>query len=347
MLTDIKLELKELLHAILGPAYDIVMPAIGIFLPFLYPGDLWWVFIFSSMLLALCTYLALSHQGRHRSLGEFFTYLAPKRVYLHRSAWLDFKYYVFNSVVYRLINISSLAFAFAGLLHIADGVRYALTLTLGPMPESAEPSLLARAGYTLAIVAAVDFAKWLTHYLQHKIPILWEFHKVHHSAPVLTPLTNLRVHPVDVLLENLLAGIASAFVVGTYGYLYSGGIVEITIYGMAAVYFITGLFAPLRHSHIPFSFGPRISKIFCSPVMHQFHHSAETKHFDKNFSLIFSVWDYLAGTIYIPEKNEAPVVLGIGEEGKDFRSVWSLYTLPFVSLARKLRNRLAPPPARA
>jgi sterol desaturase/sphingolipid hydroxylase (fatty acid hydroxylase superfamily) len=345
MLGDMKAELKELLELILGPAYDLIMPLVGILLPFLYPGFLWWVFFLSAVLLAFYAYLTASQQRGDITLAGFIAYLAPKSVYRHQSAWLDCKYYVVNSILYRLFNISALAFAFAGLLQVAAGVRHVLTLAFGPATTTAEPSLLARLGYTLAIVAAVDFAKWLTHYLQHKIPALWEFHKVHHSAPVLTPLTNLRVHPVDVLLENTLAGIASALVVGLYGYLYSTGVVEITLYGMAVVYFIAGLFAPLRHSHIPFAFGPRLSKLFCSPVMHQFHHSAETKHFDKNFSLIFSIWDYLAGTIYIPARGETPAVLGIGKEGDELRSVWALYTNPFISLARRLRKR--PLPARA
>jgi sterol desaturase/sphingolipid hydroxylase (fatty acid hydroxylase superfamily) len=145
------------------------------------------------------------------------------------------------------------------------------------------------------------------------------------------------------MFENFLAAIATAFVIGFYGYWYGGGIVEITILGMAAIYFLVGFFGVLRHSHIPFAFGPNISKVLCSPVMHQFHHSAEAEHFDKNFSVVFSLWDYLAGTIYIPQRGEKPQRLGIGPEGAEFQSVWTLYAYPFLAVLRRLRNRQTVP----
>ena len=43
----------------------------------------------------------------------------------------------------------------------------------------------------------------------HKIPALWEFHKVHHSAEVMTPLTELRQHPVEIIVVVNLIGLAT------------------------------------------------------------------------------------------------------------------------------------------
>lgn len=341
MLGQLKADLKELLQWALGPVYDHLMPLVGIFTPFLYPGYLYWLFIVSALILALYMYGRAVTEDR-ASLRGFLRYLLPKEVYLHSSAWLDAKYYVANSVLHTYFKISAVAFAVGGMLSVGEGVRRGLELALGPAPLDIEPSWISRAGYTLVFVAAIDFSKWLVHYLQHKVPLLWEFHKVHHSAEVLTPLTNLRVHPVDVLFENFLAAISSAMVVGVYGYWYSGGVVEITILGMAAISFVASIFGLLRHSHIPLAFGPRVSKVFCSPVMHQFHHSAEREHFDKNFSVVFSLWDYLANTIYIPKRNETPRRLGIGPESAQFRSVWTLYTYPFLSSSRLLRKRQTP-----
>lgn len=50
------------------------------------------------------------------------------------------------------------------------------------------------------------------HYCQHKISWLWAFHKVHHSAEGLTPLTANRHHPVDYAL-----GAATAILLGAIG----------------------------------------------------------------------------------------------------------------------------------
>lgn len=342
MLEELKAELKEALQSILGPAFDF-LPNPGILVPFLYPGPLHWLFIVSACAIALCMYIVAARAGdRPPSVSGYVKFLVPKEVYRHSSAALDLKYYFVNSLFHQYTKLAASASAIAGLFYVGAGVRRGLEFAFGPAPQGVEPALLDKAVYTLVIVAATDLSKWVTHYMQHKIPLLWEFHKVHHSAEVLTPLTNLRVHPVDVAFENLLAGITGAVVVGIYGYRFSGGIAEITIIGMAAIYFVAAIFGNLRHSHIPFAFGPRLSKIFCSPVMHQFHHSAEARHFDKNFSVVFSLWDYLAGTIYIPQPNEKPSRLGIGDESREFFSVWRLYAHPFAAATKRIRSRFAP-----
>lgn len=42
---------------------------------------------------------------------------------------------------------------------------------------------------TSVIYVATDFGLYVVHYLEHRIPILWADHKVHHSGEVLTPIT--------------------------------------------------------------------------------------------------------------------------------------------------------------
>ncbi|MGI9367986.1 MAG: sterol desaturase family protein, partial [Ruegeria sp.] len=42
--------------------------------------------------------------------------------------------------------------------------------------------------FLLVFYLVVDFIWFYVHYLQHKIPVLWQFHKVHHSAEVMHPL---------------------------------------------------------------------------------------------------------------------------------------------------------------
>jgi hypothetical protein len=62
--------------------------------------------------------------------------------------------------------------------------------------------------------------------------------------------------------------------------------------------------------------------------------------------VIFSVWDQLAGTNYIPRVGEQ-YQLGIGAESAKFRSVCSLYFYPFVTAARRLRGRAVFPALRS
>jgi sterol desaturase/sphingolipid hydroxylase (fatty acid hydroxylase superfamily) len=62
------------------------------------------------------------------------------------------------------------------------------------------------AARTLALFLAYELGFFVDHTLKHRIPALWELHKAHHSAEVLTPLVNFRVHPLDsLILANNLA----------------------------------------------------------------------------------------------------------------------------------------------
>ncbi len=74
---------------------------------------------------------------------------------------------------------------------------------------------------TVMLFLAYELGYWLNHYLSHRVPFLWEFHKVHHSATVLTPLTNFRVHPVYMcIFLNILAvftGLASGVAEYAFG----------------------------------------------------------------------------------------------------------------------------------
>jgi sterol desaturase/sphingolipid hydroxylase (fatty acid hydroxylase superfamily) len=97
----------------------------------------------------------------------------------------------------------------------------------------------------------------------------------------------------------------------------------------------------LRHSHIWFSYGPQLEKFFISPAMHQIHHSAERRHFDKNLGYHLAIWDRLAGTLHIPEGREI-FALGIGPEGERIRGVTSSLVQPVVSTLATLVPRARP-----
>ncbi len=59
---------------------------------------------------------------------------------------------------------------------------------------------------TLAAFLAFDLGGFVWHFLTHRVQVLWAFHRVHHSAEVLTPISNYREHPVDSLGRSLVQG---------------------------------------------------------------------------------------------------------------------------------------------
>lgn len=147
--------------------------------------------------------------------------------------------------------------------------------------------------FTLCYFICDDGSRFLLHYALHKFPLLWHFHKVHHSASVLSPLTVYRLHPIEMTLYTLRQLITVAIISGIFLWLFEGKITGWAILGVDAAGFIFNLVgANLRHSHIWLGFGP-FERWLISPAMHQIHHSRLPEHRDKNFGSALSIWDKL------------------------------------------------------
>jgi sterol desaturase/sphingolipid hydroxylase (fatty acid hydroxylase superfamily) len=144
--------------------------------------------------------------------------------------------------------------------------------------------------------------------------VLWEFHKVHHSAEVLTPVTNFRVHPVyGWIFANILA-VSIAIASGFGNYLFGATTYQyaFTDTNLILVVFIHA-YVHLQHSHVWISFRGALGRIFISPAHHQIHHSANPKHFDKNFGSCLALWDWMFGTLYVPQKKREPLTFGFAD----------------------------------
>ncbi|RZW06473.1 MAG: hypothetical protein EX266_07555 [Rhodobacteraceae bacterium] len=249
------------------------------------------------------------------------------KVWFHRSARQDYLYFVLNALFYygiiaQLMISGHVFFNVFGLaLENLFGVRDTAIF---------EPSLLTAAAYTLAVVLAIDLAVWITHYLQHKIVVLWQFHQVHHSAEVLTPMTVYRMHPVDLFFTGFAVAALLGLAFAGFTYLTQAEPAEITVMNLNLVtfaFYIVGY--NLRHSHIWVGYPVWLSHILISPAMHQIHHSIDTKHWDKNMGLVFSVWDWAFGTLYVPRRYEK-LEFGISrDEPNPFGSVIDIYLKPF------------------
>jgi sterol desaturase/sphingolipid hydroxylase (fatty acid hydroxylase superfamily) len=294
------------------------------------------VLIASAVGVALVFYLFTVRQGR--SIAGFRRFLLPRNVFLHRSAVLDYKFFVVNQLVMGHLQLGRWVAAAVGLLAVSQGVTGLLTFVFGAPQSTGAPSWLALIGFTAVSLLAWDFGKYVAHYLTHKVAVLWEFHKVHHAAEVLTPISAFRAHPIDIMIDFFFRLLCTGAVGGVYAYLYPGGISELTILGFNAVAFVIYYWiAHLQHSHIPLGYG-RLSYLLVSPVMHQVHHSCEVQHWDRNFGFLFGIWDWMFGTLHVPRKDE-PFRLGLPGGAEQYRTVRQLYLTPFVGIARKLAAR--------
>ena len=82
-----------------------------------------------------------------------------------------------------------------------SGAVAALATGLGRESGTAlvTPSWTTLVVFTLLLQLVTDFTSYLMHLAQHRVPALWAFHRVHHSALVLNPFSNYREHPIDNL----------------------------------------------------------------------------------------------------------------------------------------------------
>ncbi len=295
-------------------------------------------------------------RGRRMSIAGFFKSIFPARIVWHPSSRLDVRLWVANTLVFT----SAYGVFAIGSLLWRNATLTLMTSVFGPHEPSLWPLWTILTIATLLELLAYEFGYWISHYLFHAIPALWEFHKVHHSAEVLTTLTEMRTHPVEIIFFANAIFLCTGTVFGVLTYLFGPGVHPFTLLNanIVLMLFIVTI-GHLRHSHMWIAFTGLAGRLFQSPAHHQIHHSDQPRHFNKNLGFALSVWDWLFGTLYVPEKFER-ITFGVGTEHVRFDTVLRSFALPFsysanhlVKWAGGLKARLRKsgsaiaPPARA
>ncbi len=181
-------------------------------------------------------------------------------------------------------------------LVVTMSVAFTLQQNFGSVNLIQLPWLLIAAVFTAVFFVAEDLSRFLLHRAMHRIPFLWRYHKTHHSAQILTPLTLHRVHPIEICLYYMRGVLVFGIVSGVFIYVFGSKLSALDILGVDALGFLFNMVAAnLRHSHIWLSFG-RFERVFISPAQHQIHHSTASEHQDTNFGTCLAVWDRLFGS---------------------------------------------------
>jgi sterol desaturase/sphingolipid hydroxylase (fatty acid hydroxylase superfamily) len=157
---------------------------------------------------------------------------------------------------------------------------------------------------------------------------------------VLTPLTLFRKHPVFEM--GSAVGIAVVrgvlmveMVLLTGGEFHAVHLFAFNIYDM--MFRAAG--EHVRHSHIWWAWGPRISHFFHSPAQHQIHHSCDPKHINKNFGEILAVFDWMFGSLYVAGKQKEELQFGLGYQN-GMTNALAAYFIPFRQIGRMAAARL-------
>lgn len=208
--------------------------------------------------------------------------------------WLDAFYMFFNFFLFSIF-ISGF-YQLATILFQSAGFEMS-SISLLQLNQLSWPVQL------LIFFILQDFFQWFTHTLLHRIPFLWNFHKVHHSVKEMGFAAHLRYHWMENILYKPLKTLAIMLL---------GGFEPEQAY---IIHFMTITIGHLNHSNIKLTYGP-LKYILNNPVMHLYHHAY---HLPKgrngvNYAISLSLWDYLFRTNYIPEESGS---IELGFEGEE------------------------------
>ena len=329
--------------------FEDLASAIGIPFETLFsPGHpFYWLYLVTAAIFAIAICVRRSSERGLSALTGATRQIFDSKIYFHHSAITDYGLVYFN----HIFQAMGLGLAFVSAETIAQWGASRLTHLVGSSPRL-------EAGWSVGLAATLttavlgDFAVFYFHLLQHRIPFLWELHKVHHSAEVLTPLTGYRLHPFAEILKLQFIGVFLGLAGAAFLYLFTQPVAEITILGVNAIVFFwhAMLGDLLSHTHVWVMFPKGVREIFYSPALHLIHHSADAKHSGKNFGFCFAFWDRLAGTLYEPrEEEQHNLVFGLEdpEDMRELRSVWQLYWTPIRRIIFGRKDLIAAAPADA
>ncbi len=131
-------------------------------------------------------------------------------------------------------------------------------------------------------VILADLVMYWWHRINHLLPILWRFHRFHHTDQKMNTTTTLRFHPVEQVASSMM----KLALFPLLGFTTTG----VLVYGF--------LFFPVilvHHSNIKVSekIDSFYRKVFISPLMHRIHHSKIKMETDSNYGSVFPVWDII------------------------------------------------------
>jgi sterol desaturase/sphingolipid hydroxylase (fatty acid hydroxylase superfamily) len=264
--------------------------------------------------IAVCA-VAARHLARRRRIHvrALLRVLFPRRLFRGASLRADLGFVFLNN------------FATAGLIGwgLLSGTAIAVwthaqwTALLGPMHMGWLNPVAAGVVLTFGVFICAEFAYWFDHYLSHTVPCFWEAHRVHHTAETLTPLTVMRIHPLESLKFFNIMSIGIGVGQGSLTYALGCDGAGYLAWGtnMISVLFILTI-NHLLHTHVWIAFTGTAGRIFISPAHHQLHHSADPAHYGKNLGGALAIWDWMFGTLLLPEKSRQKLVFGV-ENGTD------------------------------
>jgi sterol desaturase/sphingolipid hydroxylase (fatty acid hydroxylase superfamily) len=148
----------------------------------------------------------------------------------------------------------------------------------------------------LLLFTVKDFLQYGVHNVLHRVPVLWRFHRLHHSTQEMDWLSNWRFHSLEIVFYQVVLYLPSALL----------GFAPEVMFACAVASTTLGHFA---HANVRWQVGWLRYVINC-PEMHRWHHvHPECGPRICNLGVALTLWDWLFGTAHAP--GEDPAKLGL------------------------------------
>lgn len=214
--------------------------------------------------------------------------------------WLDTFYMFFNFFLLNLIILIALSNTVSQLFNDVLGI---IGLSVSSFQLFDVDNLPLGLGLFIFFLIS-DFVQWNTHRLLHRSDVLWNFHKVHHSAKEMGFAAHLRYHWMEPIVYKSILYVPIAIIGG------------FDAQHVAIVHFFAIVIGHLNHANLGWDYGI-LKYIFNNPKMHIWHHAKKLPQhlrYGANFGLTLSLWDYIFKTDYIPHSGRD---IELGFEGDE------------------------------
>ncbi len=160
---------------------------------------------------------------------------------------------------------------------------------------------------------------YAAHWTEHRIPVLWRFHLVHHTDQHIDTTSANRHHPGESVIRFVFTT-AAVLIVGAPIWL-------VFLYQSLSV-----VLSQFNHANIvvPKWIDKILSPIFVTPDMHRVHHHYRMPYTDTNFGNIFSFWDRVFGTYSAVDNTKLIYGVDTHMDAADHSNIGQMLKIPFV-----------------
>lgn len=182
-------------------------------------------------------------------------------------------------------------------------------------------------GHAVGAILLMDAWMYIWHVMNHKIPLFWRFHRVHHADPSMDVTTASRFHTGEIIFSSALR---------------IGVIVITGLYLWELLLYETVMFAVVQFHHADIALPEKLDKalrvVIVTPAMHKVHHSRWQPETDSNYSSLFSFWDRMWQTFRLHNPLKS-LRIGLDEfDSVEDQKVKGLFSMPFRDGSRGEEN---------